>query len=158
MHLRHPYALATSFFKLLLPYFVKKKKTFWISWIQWATSWQNQQNGMCAQQRLRSAWASAQSDQSSLSAWISYPLSTQRRLIRLGRWPGWVFAGLSHFVGFVMRWLTAKCPVLTAAVKGLNGLNHEKRDLSIMWFIILQKRMRSRSVMLNFWLFVWNFV
>ena len=35
----------------------------------WATSWQNQQNGMCAQWRLRSAWACAQSDQSSLSAW-----------------------------------------------------------------------------------------
>ena len=30
----------------------------------WAASWQNQQNGMWAQQRLRSAWASAQSDQS----------------------------------------------------------------------------------------------
>ena len=29
-----------------------------------AASRQNQQNGMCAQQRLRSAWASAQSDQS----------------------------------------------------------------------------------------------
>ena len=29
-----------------------------------ATSWQNQQNDLCAQQRLRSAWASAQSDQS----------------------------------------------------------------------------------------------
>ena len=31
---------------------------------KWATSWQNQQSGMCAQRRLRSAWASAQSDQS----------------------------------------------------------------------------------------------
>ena len=31
---------------------------------KWAASWQNQQNGMCAQGRLRSAWASAQSDQS----------------------------------------------------------------------------------------------
>ena len=30
----------------------------------WATSRQNQQNGTCAQRRLRSAWASAQSDQS----------------------------------------------------------------------------------------------
>ena len=29
---------------------------------------QNQQNDMCARQRLRSAWVSAQSDQSSLSA------------------------------------------------------------------------------------------
>ena len=35
----------------------------------WAVTWQTQQNGMCAQQKLRSAWASAQSDQSSLSAW-----------------------------------------------------------------------------------------
>ena len=33
---------------------------------KWAASWQNQQNGMCAQRRL-TAWASAQSDQSSLS-------------------------------------------------------------------------------------------
>ena len=30
----------------------------------WTASWQNQQNGICAQRRLRSAWASAQSDQS----------------------------------------------------------------------------------------------
>ena len=35
----------------------------------WASAWQNLQNGMCAQRRLRSVWASAQSDQSSLSAW-----------------------------------------------------------------------------------------
>ena len=28
----------------------------------WATSWQNQQNELCAQWRLRSAWASARSD------------------------------------------------------------------------------------------------
>ena len=35
----------------------------------WAASWQNQQNDMWAQQRLRSAWASAQSDQSLLFAW-----------------------------------------------------------------------------------------
>ena len=30
----------------------------------WAASWQKKQNGMCAQRRLRSAWASAQSDHS----------------------------------------------------------------------------------------------
>ena len=30
----------------------------------WAASWQNQKYGMCAQQRLRSAWASAQSNKS----------------------------------------------------------------------------------------------
>ena len=47
---------------------------FWLSYkvlIQEisAVTWQNQQNGMCAQRRLKSAWASTQSDQSSLSAW-----------------------------------------------------------------------------------------
>ena len=31
--------------------------------VLWAASWQNQQNGMRTQRRLRSAWASAQSDQ-----------------------------------------------------------------------------------------------
>ena len=31
--------------------------------LKWATSWQNQQNGICGQRRLRLAWASAQSDQ-----------------------------------------------------------------------------------------------
>ena len=42
-------------------------KKIWLQFFKvhiWATSCQNQQNGMCAQQRLRSAWASAQSDQS----------------------------------------------------------------------------------------------
>ena len=36
---------------------------------KWAGAWQNQQNDLCAQWRVRSAWASAQSDQSSLLAW-----------------------------------------------------------------------------------------
>ena len=49
--------------------------------------------GMCAQRRLKSAWASAQSDQSLHCPLeeriLSYPLSTQRRLIKLSRCPGW---------------------------------------------------------------------
>ena len=55
---------------------------------RWAAQWQNQQNSICAQRRLRSAWASTQSDQSSQSAWrklgslaSSYPLNAQRRLL-----------------------------------------------------------------------------
>ena len=57
----------------------------------WATSWQNQQNGMCAQRRLR---LRSGHRQSSLSAWR-----------KLGRCPGWSeFAGRTcHFVGFVTR-------------------------------------------------------
>ena len=58
----------------------------------WATSGQNQSNGMCAQRRLRSAWVSASLISLAVrmkKAWVfSYPLSAQRRLIRLGRCPG----------------------------------------------------------------------
>ena len=61
----------------------------------WATSWQNQQSSMCAQRRLRSAWASAQSDQSLrcvLSGYLrtkTFFMRTAKTLIRLGRCPGW---------------------------------------------------------------------
>ena len=64
-----------------------------------------------AQRRLRSAWASAQSDQSlrcprKESWFLSYPVSAQRRL-----WSDWADAEAdlslrwahSHFVDFVMR-------------------------------------------------------
>ena len=79
--------------------------------IIWAASWQNKQSG-----RLRSAWASAQSDQSlclHLKGSLGPKLSSsgQRRL-----WSDWVDAQAdlslpwmhTHFVGFVMRRL--KCP------------------------------------------------
>ena len=55
-----------------------------------AASWQNQQNDMCAQQRLRTAWSSAQYDQSlrMKKAWVrSYPLSAKRR-----PWSDWADA------------------------------------------------------------------
>ena len=76
----------------------------------WATSWPNQQNGMCAQWRLWLAWASAQSDQSSLSAcrklgsfathWAHSEESDQT-----GRMPRliWVFAGRT-FILLVLSW------------------------------------------------------
>ena len=61
----------------------------------WAAAWKNQQNDMCAQRRLRSALASAQSDQSLRSA-VNRSLRTQcffmrtaTTLIRLSRCPGW---------------------------------------------------------------------
>ena len=58
----------------------------------WAVARQNQQNGMCAQWRLGSARASAQSGQSLCclhegALVFSYPLSTQRRL-----WSDWADA------------------------------------------------------------------
>ena len=69
---------------------LQKLTTSWIRWYCsfdiWAAAQQNQQYGLCAQRRLRSAWASTQSDQSlprqhgeSLGP-NSYPLSAQQRL------------------------------------------------------------------------------
>ena len=74
----------------------------------WTATWQNQQNDLCAQRRLWSAWKSAQSDQSlhcphegTLSThWAHSEDSDQT-----GRMPRliWVFAGRTcHFVSFVM--------------------------------------------------------
>ena len=109
----------------------------WKTWIWhfsklqtiWAVSWQYQQNDMCAQRRLRSALASAQSDQSlrfrpvwtvfavrMKKPWVLiYPLRAKRRL-----WSEWADAQAdvslrwahSHFVGFVMRRLILKIPNL----------------------------------------------
>ena len=84
---------------------------------KWAASWQNQQNGMCAQRRLRPA-----RHLPSLirvftvrmkKAWVlSNPLSTKQRPSS-----DWADAqadlslcwGHSHFVGFVMRQLNYYC-------------------------------------------------
>ena len=71
----------------------------------------NQQNDMYAQRWPWSAWASAQSDQSSLSAWRNLgPLATlwahREDPDQTGWLPRliWVFAGQTcHFVGFVMK-------------------------------------------------------
>ena len=50
----------------------------------------NKQTDKCAQRRLRSALASAQSDHSlRCPLEVSYPLSAQRRLVILGGCPGW---------------------------------------------------------------------
>ena len=47
---------------------IHSRQTWWYRRRQsktiWAATWQNQQNYLCAQRRLRSAWASAQFDQS----------------------------------------------------------------------------------------------
>ena len=77
----------------------------------WAATWQNQQSECAPSEdsdqpghplslirvfavRMKKAWV------------LSYPLSAQRRLIRLGGCPGWSSLrwAHSHFVGFVMSW------------------------------------------------------
>ena len=51
---------------------------------KWACVWRNQQNDLCAEWRLRSVWASTQSDQSKRPCVLRYLISTQRRL-----WSAW---------------------------------------------------------------------
>ena len=54
---------------ILLRIFPWIQNVIWKKFLNWTAAWQNQQNDLCAQRRLRSALASAQSDQSSQSAW-----------------------------------------------------------------------------------------
>ena len=106
----------------------------------WAASWQNQQTGLIAQRRLRSARASAQSDQSLCcllkKAWfLSYPFSAHRRL-----WSDWADAQAdlslhwvhSHFVGFVMRWLNY-INIWAAHVKRVYVLITQANSKKLRW-------------------------
>ena len=75
----------------------------------WAASWQNEQND-CAQRRLRSAWASAQSDQSLLCAQSvvmdpSFLHADSEDSDQTGRMPRlfWVFAGCTVIL-LVLSW------------------------------------------------------
>ena len=76
----------------------------------WAASWQNQQNDLCAQRRLGSAWASAQYDQSlrcphEETLVSQLPIHHTAETDQTGWMPRliWVFARRTyHFVGFVM--------------------------------------------------------
>ena len=84
------YALSWSF----------SKYTQW----KWASTWPNLQNGMCAQRRLRSAWAS----ESLLLTWrklgsLATHWAHSKDSDQTGQMPRliWVFAGCTcHFVGF----------------------------------------------------------
>ena len=84
----------------------------------WATSWQNQQSGMCAQRRLRSTWISTQSDRSlrcpheeSLGPQLpidrtakTLPINrTAKTLIRLPKLIRVLAGRRCNVVGFVMR-------------------------------------------------------
>ena len=84
--------------------------------IKWAASWQNQQNDLCAQRRHRSAWATAQSDQSSLSAWrklgsLATHLEHSENFDQTGRMPSliWVFAGRTVMLLVLSRGRSYEC-------------------------------------------------
>ena len=103
---------------------------------KWATSWQNIQNGMCAQQRLRSIWASARSDQESL-------LSAWRKLGSLAtHWAhsedSWVFAGCTVIL-LVLSWggsnqnYTSYCVLMTKTwLWHLGSISHHTKTFSVL--------------------------
>ena len=76
--------------------------------MKWAAARQDQKNDMCVQRRLRSAWASAQSDQGlhcphEESLGPHLPNERTAKTDHTGKMPRliWVFAGRTcHFVGF----------------------------------------------------------
>ena len=99
--------------------FVTMPYAWFLKWFQyknWATAWQDQQNDLCAQRKLRSAWASSQSDQSqrcSPEAKLGPKLPTERTaktLIRLGGCPGWSESLLgTKVILLVLSWGGSKC-------------------------------------------------
>ena len=107
--------------------------------IIWAASRQNQQNGMCTQRRLRSAWASAQSDQSlhcphEESSGSKLPIErTSKTLIRLGRCPSWSESLLrAHAIFFlVLSWggsfvsMQLSSTELTANKYAIKAIKHD---------------------------------
>ena len=98
-----------------------------------ATSWQNQQNGMCTQRRLRSAWASAQSDQSLCSAFHGklriqpFFMRTARTLIGLGGCPVW---SESSFGAQIILLVLSQGGSLWSWVFGHKGLGKQYRPRS----------------------------
>ena len=78
---------------------------------KWATSWQNQQNDLCAQRRLKSAWASAQSDQSlrcpheETLGHLLHIERTMKTLFTLGGCPGWSECSLcAKLIWLIFSW------------------------------------------------------
>ena len=127
----------------------------------WTGAGQTQQNDLCAQWRLRSAWASPQSDQSLLSAlWVAKDQNLLQADSEDSDQPGhpprliWVFAGRTdHFVGFVVLWLYMLCknewgPVLYDCDKSLRCLLHKNMNVVngntkyhnpfLTWFVWIQ--------------------
>ena len=88
----------------------------WFQYENWSTAWQNQQNDLCAQPRIRSAWASTQSSQSQrcppeAKLCPKLPIErTAKTLIRLGGCPGWSESSLGTKVILLgLSWGGSKC-------------------------------------------------
>ena len=112
----------------------------------WAASWQNQQNGMCAQRRLRSAWASAQSDQFSLCAqWVakdpSFLHADSEDSHQTGRMPRliWVFAG-RRVILLVLSWGGwCEFPILHQVLQKRSSCTPKEIIMHSKWCVILNR-------------------
>ena len=127
----------------------------------WAISWQNQQNGLCAQRRLRSAWASARvfAVRMMKARVLSYPLSAKRRL-----WSDWADAQADlslrwrtgQFVGFVVSRLIC-CLNMSVIITAVNGPILNRLVCSVLchvWtpgIVIIQRNVIDTSLVGNVW-------
>ena len=92
---------------------------------------------MCTQQRLRSVWASPQSDQSLLSAWRNFgsfelPIERIAKTDQTGQMPRliWVFGGrICHFVGFVGLWLICESVIWAKKEQNLQTVMYNQQRL-----------------------------
>ena len=87
--------------------------------IIWAASWQNQQNGMCAQRRLGSAWASAQSDQTGRMPRLICLCWAHLSMLVLSR--GGSFAVTAQFILSIFN---LKCVIIECLFNNEGKLSH----------------------------------
>ena len=106
----------------------------------WAATWQNQHND-CAQRRLWSAWASAQSDQSSLCAqWVAKDPSFLHA--NSPDWSNWADAQAhlslrlahTHVVAFDMSRLIS---VLSTVIVSLCSVNSNNQITFFFFFVVV---------------------
>ena len=112
-----------------------------------ATAWQNQESGCAPSKRLRSAWASAQSDQSlrclheeSLGPLL--PIErTAKTLIRLGGCPGWSesslgaqpFCWFCHVVAYLVGEQTTKSMVRNSFLWAMFNISKLSLTVFKLW-------------------------
>ena len=120
----------------------------------WAATWQNQQNDFCAQWCLRSAWASAKSDQSlhyvlnGLLRSQAFFMPTAKTLIRLGGCPDWSESLLgAQVILLVLLCSGSYCKCL----KNLDDLQNccNRTKIWIVWFYLTVMQPKDADRMAN---------
>ena len=137
----------------------------------WAAAQQNQQNDLCTQQRLRSAWAFTQSDQSSLSEWRSIgSLATQKAHSKdWSDWVGWMlrliclccahrsFCWFSHAVAQICgQKLVVSAKYIFNTFKACTCRSAYSRDFNLSGFSKWKLRKKKFHLSLQFYfIFCW---